>query len=144
LWLNQTHVIWFKSRGRKTLVARCVRHRELAGDQVHLVGTDRNFAQPRTKCFLVDVVIPRLVMVDAVTGNPYKMADKIVRHKLAELFEVRPVRHRALCFGASFRGDAVRNEREFSAGNRPAKPLAYLLSKTIGTVNSVEFNGLPL
>src|SRR6266436_3148556 len=94
LWLNQTHVVWFKRRRRKSLVARSVRHGELAGYQVHFVGRDRNFAQPRTKCFLVGVVIPKLVIVDTVTGNPYGMGDKIVWHKLAELFEVRAVRHR--------------------------------------------------
>src|SRR5580704_4484440 len=95
LWLNQTHFIRFKSGRRKTLVARSVRQRELACYQVHLVGSDRNFALPRTKCFLVGVVIPRLVIVDNVTGNPHGMGDNIVRHKLAELFEVRAVRHSA-------------------------------------------------
>jgi hypothetical protein len=102
LWLNQTHVIWFKSRRRKTLVARSVRHREFAGYQVHFVGTDRNLAQPRTKCFLVGVV-PRLVIVDTVTGDPDGRGDKIVRHKLAELFEVRAVRHSGLSFRVSER-----------------------------------------
>ena len=122
MWLNQTQVIWFKSRRRKTLVARSVRHRELAGDQVHLVGGDRNFVQPRTKCFLVGVVIPRLVMVDTVAGNPYGVGEKIDRHKLAELFEIRAVRHRGLSFRASFRAGML----EEILGQRSAGEAARL------------------
>jgi hypothetical protein len=38
----------------------------------------------------------------------------------------------------------VRNEKKLSGRVRPAGPLAYLLIKAIGTVNSVEFTGLPL
>jgi hypothetical protein len=78
---------------KRRVEAILVRVFKFAGYQVHLAGSDRNFAQPRTKCFLVCVVIPRLLIVDTVTGNPYGMSDKIVRHKLTELFEIRAVRH---------------------------------------------------
>lgn len=43
----------------------------------------------KAKRRFVRIVIPGLVMVDTVTGNPHGMRHKIVRGKMAESFEGR-------------------------------------------------------